>query len=138
MDVQDVPIYLGGTCYKIVLKIVSPYDLTNIFPITYYVYCDVRNVMRPFFSMSTQTMNEIFRAYLKRSCAELVEIEKLDDRLTTMDFKQGLYDDRAWKKNSDTIHERRSVQRRDDRDTPPYFLFKMTREDARISQLFPS
>ncbi|RXH78581.1 hypothetical protein DVH24_002099 [Malus domestica] len=42
--------------------------------------------------MTTQANNnESFRAYLKRFYAKLAEIEKPNDRLATMGFKQGLY-----------------------------------------------
>ncbi|KAB2612117.1 hypothetical protein D8674_039694 [Pyrus ussuriensis x Pyrus communis] len=41
--------------------------------------------------MTAQAKNESLKAYLKQFHAELVKIEKSNDRLATMVFKQGLY-----------------------------------------------
>lgn len=66
-------------------------SLVDIFANTYSMYRGVRKSHEAILSMSSQTKNESLRAQLKRFRAELVEIEKLDDRLATIDFKRRLY-----------------------------------------------
>lgn len=41
--------------------------------------------------MAAQSKDESLWAYLKRFCLELAKVERLDDKLATMAFKQALY-----------------------------------------------
>ncbi|KAB2611259.1 hypothetical protein D8674_019291 [Pyrus ussuriensis x Pyrus communis] len=57
----------------------------------YLLYHDVRKRHKALFKMTPQSNDESLMTYLKRFSAELAKVEKLDDMLAIMLFKQGLY-----------------------------------------------
>lgn len=66
-------------------------SLVNMFTDTYLVYRDIRKSHEAKFRMIPHTKDKTLWIYLKRFWAELAEVEKFDDKLATMAFKQGLY-----------------------------------------------
>lgn len=66
-------------------------NLVNIFTNTYLVYHDVQKRHKAIFIMVAQSKDKILMAYLKRFHVKLAEVERLDDILAIMAYKQGLY-----------------------------------------------
>ncbi|KAB2597180.1 hypothetical protein D8674_000100 [Pyrus ussuriensis x Pyrus communis] len=58
---------------------------------TYSVYREVRNHHEALFRMTFQFEDKSLKTYLKRFRPELAKVEKPDDKLATMAFKQSLY-----------------------------------------------
>lgn len=96
MDVQNVLIHLGKVSYEMVLRTASRFigyfeSLANIFMNTYSVYHEVRKHHEAMFRITLQSKDKSVKTYLKCFIAELVEVEKSDDMLATMVFKQSMY-----------------------------------------------
>lgn len=66
-------------------------SLADIFTNTYSVYRYVCKHHEAIFNMAAQSKDESLKAYLKRFCLELAKVERPDDRLATMVFKQTFY-----------------------------------------------
>lgn len=66
-------------------------NLVNIFTNTYLVYHDVQKRHEAIFIMVAQIKDKILMAYLKWFHSKLTDVERLQDRLATMAYKQRLY-----------------------------------------------
>ncbi|RXI09168.1 hypothetical protein DVH24_023329 [Malus domestica] len=63
-------------------------SLVDIFMNTYSVYREVRKHHEAMFRMTLQSKDKSLKTYLKIFQAELAKVEKPDDKLATMAFKQ--------------------------------------------------